>query len=146
MQRFFVKCEDEREAQRAIDLYGALIATQALRVTRSVIHPTPKAIFDLVHKQLKIKEEAQTPGKMTEGHRRVHQADQEKKTEKIENTPETPVAKTLSQFRPSSASRLQRTGPPSNHCVGFPGSGAPSSSNPRHNTNWTPGPQNETPQ
>ncbi len=80
---FLVKCEDEREAQRAIDLDGALIGTQALRVTRSVIPLTPKAIFDLVHEQLKIKEEAQTRGKRTEGHRRVHQADQEKKTEKM---------------------------------------------------------------
>jgi hypothetical protein len=139
---FLVKCEDEREAQQAIDLDGALVGTQTLRVTRSVLPLTPKAIFDLVHEQLKIKEEAQTRGKRTEGHRRVHQTEQEKKVEKVEKVPDTPVAKPLAQFRPSSSSRPQRSGPPANHYAGFPGSGAPASSNPRHNPNWSPGPQN----
>ncbi len=52
------------------------------------------------------------------------------KTEKFENISETPVAKPLAQFRPSSSSRPQRSGPLANHYVGFPGSGAPVSSNP----------------
>ncbi len=44
---FLVKCEDEREAQQAIDLDGALVGTQTLRVTKSVLpgkpcrHPQP---------------------------------------------------------------------------------------------------------
>jgi hypothetical protein len=139
---FLVKCEDEREAQQAIDLDGVLVGNQILRVTRSVIPLTPKAIFDLVHEQLKIKEEAQTRGKRTEGHRRVHQAEHEKKPEKVEKIPETPVAKPLAQIRTSLSSRPQRPGPPANHYAGFLGSETPSSSNPRHNPNWTPGPQN----
>jgi hypothetical protein len=56
--------------------------------------------------------------------------------------PETPVAKPLAQFGPSSSSRLQRSRHPASHYAGFPGSGTPVSSNPRHNPNWSPGPQN----
>ena len=37
---FLVKCEDEREAQQAIDLDGALVGTQTLRVT-SQSYPSP---------------------------------------------------------------------------------------------------------
>jgi hypothetical protein len=89
-----------------------------------------------------IKEEAQTRGKRTEGHRRGHQAEHEKKAKKIEKIPETPVEMPLAPFRPSSSSRPQRPGPPATHYAGFPGSGAPAPSNPRHNPKWTPGPQN----
>jgi hypothetical protein len=113
---YLLKCEDEREAQQLIDLDGALVGTQTLRVTMSVLPLTPKAIFDLVHEQLKIKEEAQTRGKRTEGHRRVHQTEQEKKVEKVEKVPDTPVAKPLAPFRPSSSSRSQRSGPPASLC------------------------------
>ncbi len=67
---FLVKCENEREAQQAISLDAALLGTLTLRVNRSVIPLIPKAIFDCVHEQLKIKEEALTRGKMTEGNRR----------------------------------------------------------------------------
>ncbi len=106
-----MKCEDELEDQQALNLEGALVRTQTLRVTRSVIPLTPKAIFDLVHGQLKIKEETQTRGKRTEGHRRVTNPNR-RNTEKVEKIPETSVAKPLAQFRPSSSSRPQRSGPP----------------------------------
>ncbi len=52
---FLFKYKDERDALQEIDLDGALVGTQTLRVPRSVIHLTPKAFFDLVHEQIKIK-------------------------------------------------------------------------------------------
>ncbi len=64
------------------------------------------------------------------------------KIEKVEKVLDTPVANPVSQFKPSSSSRPQRSGPPTGHFAGFPGSGDPASSNPRHNPNWSPGPQN----
>ncbi len=54
----------------------------------------------MVHEQLNIKEKAQTRGKRTDGHRRVHQTEQEKKVEKVEKIPDTPVAKPLHSSNP----------------------------------------------
>ncbi len=39
---FLVKCEDERDAQQAIDLDGTLVGTQTLRVTRRSYPSHPK--------------------------------------------------------------------------------------------------------
>ncbi len=64
------------------------------------------------------------------------------KIEKVKKIPDNPVAKPLAQFKPSSSSRPQRSEPPASHYAGFPGSGAPTSSLPRHNPNWSPGLQN----
>ncbi len=52
------------------------------------------------------------------------------------------MAEPLAQFRPSSSSRTQRLGPPASHYAGFPGSGAPVSSTPRRNPNWSHGHEN----
>ncbi len=68
---FLVNCEDERDARQTIDLDGALVGTSAIPLT-------PKAIFDLDYEQLKIKEEALTGGKRTDGHRRFNQSEHEK--------------------------------------------------------------------
>jgi hypothetical protein len=123
---FLVKCEDEREAQQAIDLNGALVGTQTLRVTRSVLPLTPKAIFDLVHEQLKIKEEAQTRGKRTEGHRRVHQTEQEKKIEKVEKHTRHPSGKTPCTVQPLIIQSSTALGAPSEPLCRIPRQWSPS--------------------
>jgi hypothetical protein len=128
---------------------GLQISSQPLRVTRTNKSIKVKYIFSLVEQHLKIKEEALTMGKKTEGHWRVHSTEKEPETNpKVEIKVEEKTAiEPLKTFKPAHVHRRPQPGPPASHFAGFPRNGAPnSSSNPKWPQNprmgWGPGSHN----
>ena len=72
---FNIQGDNDEEVSRALEMDGLDILNQPLRVTRTNKSMKVKDIFQLVEEHLKIKEEALSRGKKTEGHRRVHSTD-----------------------------------------------------------------------
>ena len=146
---FNIQCDNDEEVSRALEMDGLQVSNQPLRVTRTNKSMKVKDIFQLVEEHLKIKEEALSRGKKTEGHRRVHSTEKEPETKpKVElKIEEKTTIEPLKTFRPAPAHRRPQPGPPASHFAGFPGNGAPhSSSNPNWpqnpSTGWGPGSHN----
>jgi len=146
---FNIQCDNEEEVSRALEMDGLQVSNQPLRVTRTNKSMKVKDIFQLVEEQLRIKEEALSRGKKTEGHRRVHSTDKEPEAKpKVEiKIEEKTAVEPLKSFRPGPVHRRPQPGPPAAHFAGYPGNGAPhSSSNPNWpqnpSTGWGPGSHN----
>ncbi len=69
---FNIQCDRDEEVSKALEMDGLHISNQPLRVIRTNRSMKVKDIFQLVEEHLKIKEEALSTGKKTEGHGRVH--------------------------------------------------------------------------
>ncbi len=77
---FNIQCDNDEEVSRALEMDELQISNQPLRVTRTNKSMKVKDIFQLVEEHLKIKEEALSREKKTQGHRKVHSTEKEPET------------------------------------------------------------------
>ena len=106
---YLVKLKNEWETQKMLELSGETVGRCTIRITRTDIHMSTRAIFKLVGDHLRVKEEAISRRKgVSETHRRVHstEIEEEKKPKISVVEPEKKVVKTqeksVVQFKPQS--------------------------------------------
>ncbi len=122
---FNIQCDNDEEVSRALEMDGLQVSNQPWQVTRTNKSMKVKVIFQLVEEHLKIKKEALSRGKKTEGHRRLHSTEKEPETKpeveiKVEEKTESEPLKT---FKPAPAHNRPQPGPPTLHFAGFPRNG-----------------------